>query len=178
MIKDVWKKFDKTELHHSSVHHLLAVRTLTEDQGYARATDVSAYLQVSRASVSVTLRKLKEKGYIEEDKNKFLRLSQKGSNLTDAVLSKRHLMEMFFADILGVTSETAEADACKVEHLLTDETSAKLLAFTGLYLSNKPIATQYRQEFERHSHHCNDASCPICKEACYFAGREELFNRE
>jgi len=62
MIKDVWKKFDETELRHSSVHHLLAVDTLLTEQGYVRATDVANYLQLSRASVSITLKKLRDKG--------------------------------------------------------------------------------------------------------------------
>jgi len=174
MIKDVWKKFDKTELHHSSVHHLLAVRTLTEDQGYARATDVSAYLQVSRASVSVTLKKLRNKGYIIEDQNKFLKLSDKGRELTTAVLSKRRLVETFFAQVLGVSPDIAEEEACKVEHLLTDATSSSLLTFIGLYLSDNPKAVNFRKAFARYVHKCDDQSCAVCKDVCYFAGKEEL----
>ena len=178
MINDIWKKFDETDLRHSSVHHLLAIDTLSSVQGYVRATDIAGYLQLSRASVSITLKKLKEKGYIEEDQNKFLSLSHKGQDMTRVVMSNRQLMEFFFSKILGVTSETAEADACKVEHLITDETSAKLLAFIGLYFSDRPAAKSYRKEFEKHVHHCDDDACTFCNESCYFAGKEELFERE
>lgn len=177
MINDVWKKFDEIDLRHSSVHHLLAIDNLIKDHGYARATDVASHLKLSRASVSITLRKLIEKGYVSEDQKKFLRLSAKGNNLTKAVLSKRHLLELFFSDILGVSSETAEADACKIEHLVTDETSAKLLSFIELYLSNNETAIKFRKEFAAHVHHCDDESCAVCRKSCYFAGKEELFTR-
>ena len=177
MINDVWKKFDEIDLRHSSVHHLLAIYTLNNEHGYARATDVAGQLKLSRASVSITLRKLRDKGYVSEDQNKFLRLSAKGRDLTKAVLSKRHLLELFFANILGVAAETAETDACKVEHLITDETSAKLLSFIELYLSDNEAAINYRKEFAAHVHHCKDASCAVCRKSCYFAGKEELFKR-
>jgi len=151
MIKDVWKKFDETELRHSSVHHLLAVDTLLTEQGYVRATDVANYLQLSRASVSITLKKLRDKGYIVEDQNKFLNLSEKGRELTTAVLSKR-------------------------EHLLTDVTSARLLTFIGLYLSDNPQAVNFRKEFARYVHQCDEQSCTVCTNVCYFAGKEELLH--
>ncbi len=178
MIKDVWKQFDQAELQHSSVHHLLAIHTLTKEQGYARAVDVANYLQLTRGSVSITLKKLKEKGYILEDPNKFLRLSAHGRELVNAVLSKRRLMQTFFADVLGLPPNIAEADACKIEHLLTQETSAKMLSFIGLYLSQHPAAVTFRNEFIRHVYHCDhaDESCDFCEEACYFAGKEELFS--
>lgn len=177
MIKDVWKKFDEAELQHSSVHHLLAIHTLFKDQGYVRAIDIANYLELTRGSVSITLKKLKEKGYIDEDKNKFLRLSTKGSELVNAVLSKRRLMHTFFADILGVPPEIAEADACKIEHLLTQETSAKMLSFIGLYLSDNPKAAVFREAYNHQVYHCDhtDKSCAICEVSCYFAGKEELF---
>ncbi len=173
MIKDVWKKFDETELRHSSVHHLLAIHTLSVEQGYVRATDVASYLQLSRASVSITLKKLRDKGYIIEDRNKFLSLSEKGKELTTAVLSKRRLVETFFAQVLGVSPDIAEEEACKVEHLLTDTTSARLLTFIGLYLSDNSKAASFRKEFARYVHKCDDRSCTVCNDVCYFAGHEE-----
>ncbi len=176
MIKDVWKKFDETELRHSSVHHLLAVDTLLTEQGYVRATDVANYLQLSRASVSITLKKLRDKGYIVEDQNKFLNLSEKGRELTTAVLSKRRLVETFFARVLGVSPVIAEEEACKVEHLLTDVTSARLLTFIGLYLSDNPQAVNFRKEFARYVHQCDEQSCTVCTNVCYFAGKEELLH--
>ena len=178
MIRDVWKKFDQAELQHSSVHHLLAIHSLRKDSGYARAVDVSRYLELTRGSVSITLKKLKEKGYVDEDQNKFLRLSDRGRELVNAVLSKRRLMETFFHRVLGLPPDIAEADACKIEHLLTQETSAKMLSFIGLYLSDNPRAKVFRETYTHHIYHCDhtDETCDICEEKCYFAGKKELFH--
>ena len=177
MIQDVWKKFDNAELSHSSVHYLLAIHTLSQEQGYARAVDIANYLELTRGSVSITLNKLVSKGYVVEDSNKFLSLSTIGLELVNAVLSKRRLVEQFLATILRVSPAIAEEDACKVEHLLTKETSAKLLSFIGFYLSDNPEAVSFRQAFARYRHMCeqHDDSCQICEIECYFAGNEELF---
>ena len=178
MIRDVWKKFDEAALSHSSVHHLLAINTLQKEQGYVRGIDVANYLQLTRGSVSLTLKKLKEKGYILEDHNKFLRLSEKGQRLVNAVLSRRRLVHLFFSEVLGVPGRIAEEDACKVEHLLTKQTSARLLSFLGLYLSENKKAVRFRDEFRKYSHHCDTISeqCHICEIECYFANTTELEN--
>ncbi len=177
MIHEVWKKFDQADLTHSSVHHLLAIRTLSNEHGYARSIDVSNYLELSRSSVSLTLKKLKDKGYVEEDHNKFLLLSDKGKMLVNAILSKRRLVQKFFTDILKIDPTTAEEDACKVEHLLTQETSAKALSFLGFYLSDNKSAKAFRDEFDRFHYECSNhkAGCSICEVECFYSGKEELF---
>ena len=127
-MKDVWKNFDKTELTHSSIHHLLAINTLLRDNGYSRAVDISKYLNISRASVSITVTKLKEKGFVEEDKNRFLNLSKKGKHLVNSVLSKRRIVKQFFREVLDLSAGEAESEACKVEHLLSEPTGKKLIS--------------------------------------------------
>ena len=74
IMKDVWKKFEQTELTHSSIHHLLAINSLLKENGYSRSVDVANHLNISRASVSITVNKLREKGFVTEDKNRFLGL--------------------------------------------------------------------------------------------------------
>jgi DtxR family Mn-dependent transcriptional regulator len=131
---EVWKKFDETELTHSSVHHLMAIYHLVNQHGYARAIDISRYLNLTRGSISVTLNKLKQKQYVDEDQNKFYRLTQKGEHFITAVLDNRKILKRFFVEILQLTEEKAEIDACKIEHLLGEETGEKLLAFLMTYL--------------------------------------------
>jgi len=131
---EVWKKFDETELTHSSVHHLMAVHHLINHNGYARAIDISRHLNLTRGSISVTLNKLKQKRYLEEDQNKFYRLTEKGELFITAILDKRQILKKFFTEILQLPEEKAEIDACKIEHLLSRETGEKLFAFMVSYL--------------------------------------------
>lgn len=130
---EVWKEFNENEITHSAAHHLLAIQELTEKRGYARVTDVAKFLEITTGSASTNLKGLKQKGYVVEDDNRFLALSPEGSKITEAILTRRHVMEEFFTHVLGVDPVTAEIDACKTEHLLSMETTKKMAAFAAKY---------------------------------------------
>ncbi|HMO18482.1 MAG TPA: metal-dependent transcriptional regulator [Oligoflexia bacterium] len=123
---EVWKEFGENEITHSAAHHLLAIYELHEKRGYARVTDVAKFLEITTGSASTNLKSLKAKGLIDEDDNKFLSLSAEGRRLTEAILSRRTILEEFFTKVLGVSEEQASIDACKTEHLLSDETTKKM----------------------------------------------------
>jgi DtxR family Mn-dependent transcriptional regulator len=167
-MKDVWKKYDETELTHSSVHHLLAVNTLIRENGYARSVDIANHLNISRASVSITVNKLKDKGFIAEDKNRFLHLSQRGNNIVNSVLSKRRIIELFFTKFLDLPQEEAEINACKIEHLLSEPAGKKLISLLGYFLSNHIEANRFRQGFKDFNYICSSTDdCQVCQLDCY-----------
>lgn len=169
-MQEVWKKFDETELTHSSVHHLMAVHQLIKENGYARAVDVGRHLNLTRGSISVTLNKLKSKEYLAEDQNKFYKLTEKGEQFICSVLSKRHILQQFFTDVLDLSEEAAEIDACKIEHLLSHETGEQLLTFMGYFLSENPEAKNFREGFHSFRYKCSKENCTICENNCFYAG--------
>ncbi len=126
---NTWKEFEKNETSHSVAHHLMTIYELRREQGYARPIDVSRRLNISRGSASITLKTLREKGLIEEDENRFLRLSAGGRSLAKSILARRALLQRFFTDVLGVSTAQAEIDACKMEHLISRESSNALAKF-------------------------------------------------
>ena len=128
---DVWKEFNENEITHSAAHHLLAIYELTDDRGYARVTDVAKHLNITTGSASTNLKSLKQKGLVIEDDNRFLSLSEQGKKLTESVIARRHLLQKFFIEVLQVSQEQAEIDACKTEHLLSMETTKKLQQFVA-----------------------------------------------
>ncbi len=173
-MKDVWKKFDEVELTHSSVHHLMAMHELLKKHGYVRGIDIAHYLEISRSSVSITMKKLKLKGYIVEDENKFYKFTERGKELINSVLSKRRIIRMFFTHALNLSEELAESEACKIEHLLEEDTGQRLMSFMGFYLSKSPSAKQFRERFHNFTYHCNQfEECDVCELECYFAKVEE-----
>ncbi len=127
---DVWKSFNDNEVTHSAAHHLLAILELSTQRGYARVTDVAKFLDITTGSASTNLKSLKQKGLVDEDDNRFLVLSTEGRNLAEAILNRRHVLEKFFVEVLGVSPDQAEVDACKTEHLLSMETTKKMANFT------------------------------------------------
>lgn len=126
---DVWKEFQQNVITHSGAHHLLAIRELIEERGYARVTDVAKHLSITTGSASTNLKSLKQKGLVEEDENKFVKLSDEGSALAEAILRRRTVLFKFFVNVLGVNENQAEVDACKTEHLLSKETTIKMEKF-------------------------------------------------
>ena len=123
---DVWKQFEENDITHSAAHHLIAIRELKKSRGYARVTDVAKHLNITTGSASTNLKSLKTKGLIVEDDNRFLVLSPEGEALAEAVESRKHIFYHFLVDILGVSEDQAEIDACKTEHLISSETAKKL----------------------------------------------------
>ena len=126
---DVWKEFNENEVTHSAAHHLLAILELTKDRGYARVTDVAKFLEITTGSASTNLKSLKQKGFVVEDDNRFLALSEQGRPIAEGILIRREILESFFIEVLGVAEEQAGIDACKTEHLLSAETTSKMAKF-------------------------------------------------
>lgn len=125
---EVWKQFEENAVTHSMGHYLMAIRDLLKSRGYARVTDVASHLEVSRSSASTSLASLKKKGLVDEDDNHFLKLSARGEAIALQIVRNHLVLEKFFKNILGVEEEQALVDACKMEHLLSPETSFRLLA--------------------------------------------------
>ncbi|MBT7640091.1 MAG: metal-dependent transcriptional regulator, partial [Planctomycetes bacterium] len=92
-------------------------------QGYARVSDVARHLGITRGSVSVTLKGLRQRGLVVEDDHKHLSLSEEGIQIARGIRTKRILIQALFREVLGVPDEVAEQDACKVEHLISDQTA-------------------------------------------------------
>lgn len=133
---EVWKQFEENNITHSAAHHLLAVMELKEKRGYARVTDVAKHLNITTGSASTNLKSLKGKGLVLEDDNRFLTLSPEGESVARAVVSRKKVLEEFLIDVLKVSPEQAEIDACKTEHLISSETTRKLQEFIAGYRRN------------------------------------------
>lgn len=126
---DVWKQFEENRITHSAAHHLLAILELRQTRGYARVSDVARYLNITTGSASTNLKGLKGKGFVSEDENRFLALSSEGESLAKAVIARKKLFKKFLIEVLKVSSDQAEIDACKTEHLISAETTRKLEKF-------------------------------------------------
>ncbi|MDZ7343262.1 MAG: metal-dependent transcriptional regulator [candidate division KSB1 bacterium] len=139
----IWKSFEENAITHSAAHHLLAIHELLRRHGYARVTDVAKYLEISRGSASVTLKALKNRGYVIEDDNKFLRLTAAGEQLVQTVAANRQVLIAFLRDVLAVSPKQAEIDACKVEHLFSSETGERLVHFLDFLFSKETSAVAF-----------------------------------
>jgi Mn-dependent DtxR family transcriptional regulator len=135
-----WKEFKANEVSHSMAHYLVTLRDLHASHGYARVSDVARELDVRKGTVSVQMRQLKEKGFVTEDENRFLQLTESGETVARQVIYNRTTIVQFLNKVLGIERQAAEIDACKIEHLLSPETGHQILALVQCLLSDDPSA--------------------------------------
>ncbi|MCG3180592.1 MAG: Transcriptional regulator MntR [Phycisphaerae bacterium] len=165
-----WKQFDRNVITHSAAHHLMAIDTLMHEHGYARVSDVARLLEITRGSVSISLKPLKAEGLVEQDENRFIRLSERGQRLVDILRARHYIIKKFMTAVLGVGEERAEIDGCKIEHLLSAETSERLTALLRFIDSGAESADRFIEEFHRFNEAClHDAqACPSCQDQCLY----------
>lgn len=139
-----WREFERNQVTHSAAHYLMAIDRLRHEFGYARVTDVAQRLGVSRGAVSLALAHLRKREWVGEDPNRFLLLTDAGRRIVKQVERNYVILARFFEEVLGASPEVAQADACKMEHLLSLETGHRLVQMMESVLGNPRRATQLR----------------------------------
>ena len=108
-------------INQSAEDYLEMILRLNETKGYARAIDISYGLSVTKPSVSVAMRNLRENGYITVDENNHIHLTDAGMSIAARIYERHKLLTALLVSI-GVDAKIAETDACRVEHDLSPET--------------------------------------------------------
>ena len=107
-------------IHESGEMYLEAILVLSQKNGFVRSIDVSEYLGYSKPSVSRAVGILKNGNYIVVDKDGSLTLTESGKDIAEKIF-ERHTVLSKLLTKMGVSEETATADACKMEHAISDE---------------------------------------------------------
>ena len=113
------------KLHASGEDYLEAILVLHKKMGTVRSVDVARHMEVSKPSVCHAVATLKKGGFLLIDGDHFLHLTDLGREVAEATYEKHR----FFTDRLieaGVDPETAERDACRIEHVISEETFERL----------------------------------------------------
>lgn len=107
-------------VHESGEMYLEAILVLSQKNGFARSIDVSEYLGYSKPSVSRAVGILKKGGYLWMEKDGSLTLTESGRTIAEKIFERHTVLSRLLIK-LGVSEETATADACKMEHAISDE---------------------------------------------------------
>lgn len=108
------------EIHKSSEDYLEAMLMMKEKHGYIRSIDLAEHLCVTKPSVSYATKRLRENGYITMGGDGLISLTARGLEIAEKMYERHKLLTKFLIR-LGVGKETALADACKLEHDISDE---------------------------------------------------------
>ncbi len=120
-------------IHESGEDYLETILILHKNTGFVRSIDIANELSYSKPSVSRAVGILKNDGYITVEPNGQIILTDSGMAKAEQVYERHLMLRKFLTDILGVSAENSEQDACRMEHILSNETYEKLKCFVENY---------------------------------------------
>ena len=115
------------KLHASGENYLETILVLQKKRGMVRSVDVARHMEVSKPSVCHAVATLRDGGFLTMDADYFLHLTNIGREVVEQIYEKHR----FFTERLiaaGVAPETAERDACRIEHVISEESFKRLKA--------------------------------------------------
>lgn len=112
-------------IHESAEDYLEQILMLLEKKGHARSVDIAAGLNVSKPSVSVAMKKLRENGYITMGEDNCISLTDKGYAIARRIYDRHKTLTRFLTQ-LGVPEDIAMEDACRIEHDISEESFAAI----------------------------------------------------
>ena len=119
-------------VHESGEMYLEAILVLSKRNGHVRSIDVSEYLGYSKPSVSRAMGILRTGGYVTVDKDGAITLTDSGLAIAEKIY-ERHTVLTHMLVQLGVSQETAAADACRLEHAISDESFQALKRWAAAF---------------------------------------------
>ena len=108
------------KMQESPEDYLETIYMLSLEKDVVRSIDVARHLGFSKPSVSVAMKRLRENGYVNMDDSSHLSLTEAGREIAIRVF-ERHNIISGYLQMIGVSADTAAKDACRVEHVLSEE---------------------------------------------------------
>ncbi len=109
-------------MYESGEMYLETILILKKRNGQVRSIDIARELNFSKPSVSRAVGILKDDEYISIDSNGYIELTEKGTRVAKDIYEKHKILTEFFTTVAKVSPEIAEEDACRIEHVISDET--------------------------------------------------------
>ena len=113
-------------MNESSENYLESILILEQRNPSVRMSDIAAMLHVSKPSVNKAMGVLKDAGYIHQEVYGTIHLTESGRHYAQKVYSRHVLFKRFLMEVLEIDEQTAEEDACHMEHCVSDATMDKL----------------------------------------------------
>ena len=113
------------KMQESPEDYLETIYMLSLHSSEVRSIDVAKHLGYSKPSVSVAMKRLRENGYVNMDDHNLLTLTESGLAIARSIYERHQVISGYLMSI-GVSEETALKDACRIEHVLSEETFHKI----------------------------------------------------
>ena len=140
------------KIQESAENYLEAILILNKRNGEVHAIDIAAELEFSKPSVSVAMKRLRENGYVEVNGMGHITLTDKGMEIAQRMYERHTFLSSWLASI-GVDPVIAAEDACRMEHVISDETMVRLTGYLQKLLGHH---SGCNQEFNSCSCQCQE----------------------
>ena len=110
----------------SGENYLETILVLKNEKRNVRSIDVAHRLEFSKPSVSRAMGILKENGLITIDQSGWIEFTPKGREQAESIYERHRLITQFLMDTLGVDAKTADQDACRIEHVISEQSFEKI----------------------------------------------------
>ena len=127
--------------------YLETIYLIRRDQKFARVRDIARARSVKMSSVTPAMKRLAEMGLIEYSQREYIDLTPEGESVARRVFARHGLLRHFFSDFLRIDTLNAEADACLMEHHLSNESMDKLTQFFEFLASNPKSKSHIYESF-------------------------------
>lgn len=104
----------------SAENYLETIYMLSKEKGAVRSIDIANELEYSKPSVSIAMKNLRENGYILTDNDGYITLTEQGRSIAERMY-ERHIMLTDWLVFLGVERDIASSDACRIEHVISND---------------------------------------------------------
>ena len=142
----------------SGENYLESIYELLEKRDKVRIIDISKHLDIKPPSVIEMVQKLEAERLITYEKHRGAKLTSKGEKIAKSIKQK-HGTLVYFLNLLGLSKNIAERDACKIEHIIHPITAEKLVKFVG-FVSSAPKKPKWLRHYE---HYCKTGE-HLCEE--------------
>jgi Mn-dependent DtxR family transcriptional regulator len=114
------------KIHESGENYLETILILQTKNGSVRSIDIARELNYTKASISRAMSILKKEEYIIMESNGNIQLTDKGHSTAEKIYERHRLISDFLSKSLGIPKDIADADACRIEHVISHETFVKI----------------------------------------------------
>lgn len=125
------------ELTSSLEDYLETIYSLCEKEAHAHITDIAAELSLSKPSVHRAVSQLREAGMVNQEPYGQVTLTEQGRGYAQGIVRRHNLVKRFLCELLDVEEETADDEACRMEHAISHSTADKLSDFLAFVLDDK-----------------------------------------
>ena len=160
-------------LSHSAQDYLEAILVLSLERGRARVKEVAEFLGVKKPSVVAAVKGLMKKGLVKHQHYGYLELTPRGLAMAQEIFHRHQTIYRFLHGILGVEAQTAERDACQMEHYISPQTLDRLVKFVE-FVESFPSPEEDPRWLQHFRRYAQEGKPPPCAQEISPSGGEKV----